>query len=164
MSPVMLKEIFHDGWKISKFTRICIENWVAKVVFLIQILLIFGGCCNHYFWGVWPKINRLPNFNMLFLRVLTKFIKSIDNRKTMWRHIFPLCWNRSRQPVSYPVFLLSTSKANCFCIYRKLIRWSTNVKGLFATTIFSGIFSATRPWNVGTLLQPFKQCCNAALR
>ena len=25
----------------------------------------------------------------------------------MWRHIFPLCWKRSRQPVSYPVFLLS---------------------------------------------------------
>ena len=25
----------------------------------------------------------------------------------MWRHIFPLCWNRSRQPVSCPVFLLS---------------------------------------------------------
>ena len=25
----------------------------------------------------------------------------------MWRHIFPPCWKRSRQPVSYPVFLLS---------------------------------------------------------
>ena len=26
LSPVMLKEIFHDSLKISKFTRICVEN------------------------------------------------------------------------------------------------------------------------------------------
>ena len=26
LSPVMLKEIFHDGLKISKFTRFCMEN------------------------------------------------------------------------------------------------------------------------------------------
>ena len=25
------------------------RDWVAKVVFLIQILLIFGGRCNRYF-------------------------------------------------------------------------------------------------------------------
>ena len=35
LSPVILKEIFHDSLKISKFSRICIENhsradWVAK--------------------------------------------------------------------------------------------------------------------------------------
>ena len=28
----------------------------------------------------------------------------------MWRHIFPLCWNRSPQPVSYPVFQLSVAE------------------------------------------------------
>ena len=38
LSPVILKEIFHDSLKISKFSKICIENhsradWVAKVVF-----------------------------------------------------------------------------------------------------------------------------------
>ena len=102
LSPVMLREIFHDSLKISKLTRICrvflqvpssqkkrrnqtIEfswelyclvvlfllfyvicasvptegtdlygkpfklHWVAKIVFLIQILLIFGGRCNRYF-------------------------------------------------------------------------------------------------------------------
>ena len=32
----MLKEIFHDNLKLSNFTR---TDWVAKVVFLIQILL-----------------------------------------------------------------------------------------------------------------------------
>ena len=26
LSPVILKEIFHDSLKISKFSRICIEN------------------------------------------------------------------------------------------------------------------------------------------
>ena len=45
-----LKEIFNDSLKISKFTGICMENhssmtgWQLKVVFHIQILLIFGGC------------------------------------------------------------------------------------------------------------------------
>ena len=32
----------------------------------------------------------------------------------LWRHIFPLCWNRSRQPVSYPVFLLSMVQVRPF--------------------------------------------------
>ena len=45
-----------------------------------------------------------------------KYARKHKTRKTsnevewlsiMWRHIFPLCWKRSRQPVSYPVFLLS---------------------------------------------------------
>ena len=27
LSPVMLKEIFHDSLKILKFTRICMENY-----------------------------------------------------------------------------------------------------------------------------------------
>ena len=42
------------------------HDWVARVVFLIQIPLIFGNCCNHYFWGIPLKIYRLPvlNFNM----------------------------------------------------------------------------------------------------
>ena len=53
LSSVMLKEIFHDSLIILKFRRICMENnssvtWVAKVVFLKKILLIFGGCCNCY--------------------------------------------------------------------------------------------------------------------
>ena len=33
----------------------------------------------------------------------------------MWRHIFPLCWNRPRQPVSYPVFLLSMVFLVVYC-------------------------------------------------
>ena len=51
---MMLKEIFHDSLKILKFTRNCMENnssvtWVAKVVILIKILLIFGRRRNRYF-------------------------------------------------------------------------------------------------------------------
>ena len=45
LSPVMLKEIFHDSLKTSKFTRISMENHSSvtgwqKLFFLIQILLI----------------------------------------------------------------------------------------------------------------------------
>ena len=52
------------------------RDWVARVVFLIQILLIFGGLCNRSFWDIRLKIQRLPNFNMLFQFLLTKFFKS----------------------------------------------------------------------------------------
>ena len=49
---------------------------MAKVIFLIQMLLTFGGCCSRHFLDIQLKILRLPNFNMLFQLVLTKFFKS----------------------------------------------------------------------------------------
>ena len=49
---------------------------MARIVFPIQILLILGGRYNDYFWDIWLKICRLPNFNMLFQLKLTKFSKS----------------------------------------------------------------------------------------
>ena len=53
----MLKEIFRYSLKISKFTRICIENHSSvtgwqKLILLIQILLVFGGRCNRC--GLFP--------------------------------------------------------------------------------------------------------------
>ena len=54
----------------------CKDDWVAKVVFLIQMLLTFGGCCNRCFWDIRLKMLRLPNFNMVFNLVLTNFFKS----------------------------------------------------------------------------------------
>ena len=70
--------IFKLFYKLE-FTRICMENHVsmtAKVVFLLQMLLTFGGRYNRYFWDTPTKILRLLNFNMLFQLVLTKFFKS----------------------------------------------------------------------------------------
>ena len=42
----------------------CMCDWVARVVFVIQMPPTFGGHCNHYFWEirVWLKILWLPNF------------------------------------------------------------------------------------------------------
>ena len=51
-------------------------DWVAKHCFPIQILLISGSHCSHSFRGALLKIYRLPNFNMLFHILLTKFFKS----------------------------------------------------------------------------------------
>ena len=45
------------------------KQWV---VFLIQILLIFGGRCNRSFWDIRLKIHRVLNFSMLFQFLLTK--------------------------------------------------------------------------------------------
>ena len=43
---------------------------------LIQMLLTFCGRCNRYFWDIGLKILRLPDFNMVFEIVLTKFFQS----------------------------------------------------------------------------------------
>ena len=75
LSPLILNEIFHHSLKISKFTRICEENH-SKVVFLIQILLIFDDRCNRCFWDTRLKMYRLPNFNLLLQLMVTKFFKS----------------------------------------------------------------------------------------
>ena len=40
-----------------------------------KILLTFGGRCSRYFWDIQLKSLSLPNFNMLFQLVLTKFFK-----------------------------------------------------------------------------------------
>ena len=44
------------------------RDWVVGVIFLVQIniLMIFRGRCDRYFWDIRLKIYRLPNFNMLF--------------------------------------------------------------------------------------------------
>ena len=73
-------DVFHDSLKIFEIYKDLYEkpfkrDWVAKVVFPIQIFLIFGRRCNCYFWDIWLKIYRLPNFNMHFQLVLTKCSK-----------------------------------------------------------------------------------------
>ena len=71
LSPVMLKEIFHDSFKNFKITTICVENHASvtgwqKLLYLIQMLPTFGSHCNRYFLDLRLKILRLPYFNMLF--------------------------------------------------------------------------------------------------
>ena len=76
LNPVMLKEIFHNSFKISGFVWKTIHVWLCgKSCFLIQIPQIFSSHCNHYFWDIWLKICRLPKFNMLFQLVLTIFFQ-----------------------------------------------------------------------------------------
>ena len=48
------------------YEKPCKCDWMAKVVFLKQMLPTFGGRCNRCFWDIRLKILRLPNFNMLF--------------------------------------------------------------------------------------------------
>ena len=57
-------------WKILKFKDLygkpCNKHGsMAKVVFLIQMLLTFGIRCNCYFSDIWLNILRLPIFNAL---------------------------------------------------------------------------------------------------
>ena len=74
LSPVMLKEIFHDNWEFRNYKDLygkpCKSDWMAKVVFLIQMLPTFCGRCNCYFWDIRLKILRLPTFNIPFQLVL----------------------------------------------------------------------------------------------
>ena len=96
----MPKKIFHESFgKFSKFTQICMENHSSmigwqKLFFFIQILLIFGGRCNRYFWDIRLKIYRLPYFSiMLFQLVLTKVFN---------RELFPFLPKIDHQPIIEP--------------------------------------------------------------
>ena len=77
----MLKEIFFlqfENFQIYKglYGKPLKRDWVARVDFPIQILLIIGGRCDRYFWGIRQKIYCLPYFNMLFQFLLTKRFES----------------------------------------------------------------------------------------
>ena len=50
-----------------------VTGW--QELFFLQILLIFGSRCNRFFSDIRLNIYRLPNFNMLFQFLLTKFSK-----------------------------------------------------------------------------------------
>ena len=71
----LLRKITPRNYK-DLYGKPCERDWMAKVVFLKQMLPTFGGRCNRYFWDIRLKMLRLPNFNMLFQLVLTKFFKS----------------------------------------------------------------------------------------
>ena len=52
------------------------HDWVARDVFPIQILLIFSGRCNRYFWDIRVTIHRLPSLKYALWFLLTKCSKS----------------------------------------------------------------------------------------
>ena len=101
-------------WKTTK------HDWVARFAFLIQILLIFGGYCNHYLWDIQLKFYSLPKFNILFQLVLTKVFKSKLFR-VYWKLI---TWSTNARGLFYTtvhvnkctrwqVFSLATSFNRC---------------------------------------------------
>ena len=49
--------------KLEGFVSKTTQAWLnGKSCFLIQMLLTFGGRCNHYLWDIRLKIHRSPNF------------------------------------------------------------------------------------------------------
>ena len=81
------------------YGKLCKRDRVAKAVYLIQMLPTFGGRCNRYFWDIRLKILRLPNFNMLFQLVLTKFFKSeLVLCLLKFLHMIKLC----KEPFGFP--------------------------------------------------------------
>ena len=102
--------------KISKlqelYVKPCTCDWMAKVVFLIQMLPTFGSHCMNYcfFWGIGLKILRLPNLNMLFQLLLC----FRDYRKLIKTCEEPLKWNHNNDCL-WPV--MSTFKAQRSCFY-----------------------------------------------
>ena len=71
-----VSSVQYCNYWLSKANKKKKKKKKKRVVFLIQILLIFGGHYNHYFWDIRLKICRLPNFYILFKLKLTKFSKS----------------------------------------------------------------------------------------
>ena len=72
----MLKEIFHDSFENFEI-RICVENHASvtrwrKLFFSYKCFQLSAAVAIATF-EIRQKILRLPNFNMLFQLVLTKF-------------------------------------------------------------------------------------------
>ena len=102
---------FNDSLKLSEFTRSCMGNhssmitrWQLRAVFLIQILLIFSGHCNCYFWDIPLKVYRLPYFNMLFQRRANK----IFQKRTVF--MFTKSWSHDQLMQKLLVILLIPCK------------------------------------------------------
>ena len=78
LSPVMLKEIFHDSFENFEITRICMENHASVTGWqkLFSSYKCFQLLAAATFKDILLKILRLPNFNMLFQLLLTNFFKS----------------------------------------------------------------------------------------
>ena len=91
------------------YEKPCKCDWMAKVVFLKQILPTFGGRCNRCFWDIRLKILRLPNFNMLFSFCWQNFSKV--NCFLVYRK--SITWSSHAEPIAlYPVH---TFKCVLFC-------------------------------------------------
>ena len=77
----MLKEIFHDSFENFEITRICMENHARvtrwqKLFFSCKYFQLSAAIAIATLEIIiWLKILRLPNFNMVFPLVLTKFSK-----------------------------------------------------------------------------------------
>ena len=76
LSPVMLKEIFHDSFENFEITRICMENHASvtgwqKLFFSNKCFQLLAAVAIATF-----EILRLPIFNTLFQLVLTICFKS----------------------------------------------------------------------------------------
>ena len=73
----------------------------------------FGGRCNRYFSDIGPKLLRLPNFDMLFQLVLTKFSKrELFSCLPKVDHVIksckePIVFAREREITCHPIFLTS---------------------------------------------------------
>ena len=62
--------------RLQGFVRKTMQGWPdSKSCFSHSKPPTFGGRCNRYFWDIGLNILRLPNFNMVFQLVLTKFFK-----------------------------------------------------------------------------------------
>ena len=82
LSPVMLKEIFHDSFEKVEITRIGMENHASvtgwqKLFFSYKCFRLSAAVAIATFEIIIRlTILRLPNFNKLFQLMLTKFFKS----------------------------------------------------------------------------------------
>ena len=74
LSLLMLNEIFHDSLKISKFTRICMENHLS-VNGWQKLFFSYNSNFRRPMQSLLLR-HAAENFNMLFQLLLTKFFKS----------------------------------------------------------------------------------------
>ena len=90
----MLKEIFFRQFEIFQiykglYGKPLKRDWVARVDFPKQILLIIGGRCDRYFWDIRQKIYNKKKI----------YAFSVPANKTFWKRtvfVFTKSWSRDQ--------------------------------------------------------------------
>ena len=94
--------------KLQGFVWKTMQGWPdGKSCFSHSKPPTFGGRCNRYFWDIGLNILRLPNFNMVFQLVLTKFFKrELFSCLPNVYHVIKSC----KEPITYFVIYATHAK------------------------------------------------------
>ena len=125
------------------YGKLCKRDWMAKAVYLIQMLPTFSGHCNRYFWDIRLEILRLPvpyfTLSACANKIFQKWIVFVFTESWSRDQVMQRAYSNCAHPS--PGIILTF----CFGKAASAPRWGRAVR------------TTTPPWGL-------KQCANASSR